>query len=78
MNFGPLSELERDICLLGDVLSDATDAWTLARDVPITPRSLDRMKRALLKAHDVDVQLRHLRAGLHRLVAAAEQERKAS
>lgn len=78
MNYGPLSELERDICLLEDVVSDAQDAMTLAKSVMLTPRAVDRFQVALRRAHEVDVQLRKLRVEMVRLIAAAERERKAS
>lgn len=71
--FGPLTELERDLCLLEDVVSDANDAWAIARNVPMTPRSVDRMRAALNRAHEVDSQLRALRVGMHQTVKAVEK-----
>lgn len=76
MSFGPLTELERDLCLLEDVVSDALDAWAIAAHVPVTPRSLERVRAALQRAHGVDEQLRDLRLAMKRLVQAADRERQ--
>jgi len=76
VTFGPLSELERDVCLLEDVVADALDAWRLASEVPVTPRSCDRVKHVLSRAHAVADQLQELRVAMHNQIIAIERERR--
>lgn len=76
MNFGPLAELERDICLLEDVAADALDAWTHASQVAITPRSEERIKRTLVRATQVSDQVRQLCGEVRTLLVNIERERR--
>ena len=74
MRYGPIAELERDACLLEDVVSDALDAWAHVRDV--TPGDVDRLTRVQDRLSEVRKQMIHLRLELWEFLRRVEQERK--
>lgn len=74
MNLHPLSELERDLCLVEDVISDAGTAWALVINEGITPRSLDRLTLAKARVDQVQTQVRDLQVGMHKFLTAAARE----
>lgn len=74
--FGPIRELERDVCLLEDVAASALDAWAHASQVAITPRSEERIKRTLVRATQVSDQVRQLCGEVRTLLVNIERERR--
>lgn len=73
MSFGPLSELERNACLIEDVVADSLDVWTHVKEVEITPRSLARLMGTLTRLHDASDHLTKLRVEMHNLIREAKR-----
>lgn len=74
MNLHPISDLERDACLAEDVLTDAVAAWAEAREVVLTPRTLDRLVLVKGRLDACADTLTQVRMEMHGLLTRALRE----
>lgn len=73
VNHAPITELERDACLLEDVVNDAGIAWKGVKDIPLTPRAIDRVQAALHRLHAASDELTRIRLEIHNLLREARK-----
>jgi hypothetical protein len=72
VSFGPLHEVGRDVCLLEDVASDLSDAWTILTTFSaVTPGDVAHISDLRGRLQQVNEHLSRTEARMGRLVEEA-------